>query len=206
MKLSREHFQTLITLFSKFPGIGSRQAERFVYFLARSDALFITQLQNGIATFTKNVKQCPSCYIYHDGENASCEICTSDSRSQETLVVIEKDVDQSSLEDAGVTTGRYFVLGGLLPIASPVPPFIRLAQLKEKVTREKPKEIVLAFSAHPDANHTAIFLIQTMKEVAPKITVTILGRGLSTGSELEYVDQTTLKNAFRNRRDTTVEL
>ncbi|MFA6511499.1 MAG: recombination protein RecR, partial [Candidatus Paceibacterota bacterium] len=77
------------------------------------------------------------------------------------------------------------------------------SELQEKVKREKNlKEIILAFSISPQGDHTDIYVRQQLKDICDKsnIKISSLGKGLSTGTELEYSDNDTLKNALKNRQ------
>jgi len=64
------------------------------------------------------------------------------------------------------------------------------------------KEIILAFSLSPQGDHTDFYVRQELRELAESLGLKIssLGRGLSTGTELEYSDNDTLKNALKNRQ------
>jgi len=63
------------------------------------------------------------------------------------------------------------------------------------------KEIILALSLNPDGENTIDYVSEQLKLVlgGKKIKITTLGRGLSTGAELEYLDDNTFQNAFKNR-------
>ena len=71
----------------------------------------------------------------------------------------------------------------------------------EKKIFEGLKEVILAFSVNPDGENTARYVEAQLApfQESSDLTVSILGRGLSTGSELEYADPETIKNAYRNR-------
>ena len=62
-------------------------------------------------------------------------------------------------------------------------------------------EIILALSATPDSEYTSDYLEEKCATDAALsgITMSRLGRGLSTGSELEYADSATLTQALKNR-------
>ena len=64
------------------------------------------------------------------------------------------------------------------------------------------KEIILAFSLNPNGDHTDSYIRELLDKKMEEHTLKIssLGRGLSTGTELEYSDQDTLKNALKNRQ------
>ena len=194
--------ENLITLFKRFPGIGNRQAERFARFIAQQDAYYIQQLTKNITTLNRTSKQCPQCFIRHQQQTTKCTVCTQGNTN--TLIIVEKDVDAYMLTTAiqSIIQGYYFILGGLIPIANSDEANVRIPQLITSIKTNKPTEIIIAFSVHPDADHTARHLGNLLQKEFPTITITTLGRGLSSGSELEYSDPETLTNALTNRNPT----
>jgi len=60
----------LIEYFSKFPGIGARQAKRFAYFLLMRDEDFIKELSFLISNVKKNTAQCASCFRFYSFINS----------------------------------------------------------------------------------------------------------------------------------------
>jgi recombination protein RecR len=120
-------------------------------------------------------------------------------------MVVEKDSDLESVKKSRVYSGQYFVFGGLVPIVEKnTKSRIRIEELKKLVISPKTVfgEIILAFSLSPQGNHTDEYVRAELREVAEKnkIKISSLGRGLSTGTELEYSDNDTLKNALKNRQ------
>ncbi|MDE1945552.1 MAG: toprim domain-containing protein, partial [Patescibacteria group bacterium] len=63
------------------------------------------------------------------------------------------------------------------------------------------KEVVLALSATSEGEHTADRVRELLSPYRDRIRVSALGRGLSTGSELEYSDAETVRAALRNRHE-----
>ena len=93
-------------------------------------------------------------------------------------------------------------MGGLLPILEPNPEQkIRLKELGQKITAHPLTEVILALSVNPEGDNTVEYLKRFLAEPAAKqgFKISVLGRGLSTGTELEYSDADTLKNALKNR-------
>jgi recombination protein RecR len=121
-------------------------------------------------------------------------------------MIVEKDMDLDNIERSGVYKGKYFVLGGTVSALEKEPERrIRIRELTTRITKEKENnvlnEIIFALSATPDGDDTAEFV---HKELAlllegSSITFSALGRGLSTGSELEYADKETIKQALERR-------
>lgn len=197
-------------LFSEFPGIGPRQSKRFVYFLLTRKPEFLDEMVNLISNLKKEIKSCEDCSRFFQkgsGTSALCEICGDKHRDKSKLMIISRDIDLETVEKSGSYNGIYFVLGGSIPILDKNPENqIRLKQLiaflDDKITeKEKMSEIILGMNANPAGEHTAEFLKNALSLFTAKhnIRISTLGRGLSTGTELEYSDAETIKNALKNR-------
>jgi recombination protein RecR len=198
----------LIGYFEEFPGIGARQARRFAFHiltLPQSDTEEISQLVKGLKD---SVAECTSCHRFfaRQGGTASlCSICSDQNRDRSKLAVVERDTDIQAIERSGVYDGLYFVLGGTIPLLnSKEANGLRSGALKGTVearTSEGLSEIILAFAVNPDGENTSRFVESLLREYIEKhqLKVSQLGRGLSTGSELEYADPETIKNALLNR-------
>ena len=198
--------QELTDLIAELPGVGPRQARRIVQYLLRANTGYKTKLADGIATLSKNVSQCTRCFRYDETTSAGlCRICADTSRDSGQLMVVEKDVDVDGLEAAGVYHGTYFVLGSLIPLGrqrkSAVEPRVpELLKLIEKSKKVGLTEVILAFATTPDGDHTARELKNRISE-SNGVTVSLLGRGLSLGAEIEYADHETLRSALQGRSE-----
>lgn len=198
----------LIELFEKFPGVGGRQARRFAFHILTLDEKSTTDLSTLIAKIKATVVECSSCHRFFSTTNAEklCSICNSKNRDHARLLVVERDSDIQAIERANVYDGLYFVLGGTVPLLNgPDTNKLRAGALKATIeTRLKENdlnEIILGFSVNPDGENTARFIESVAAPLIKDAEVKIshLGRGLSTGSELEYADAETIKNALKNR-------
>lgn len=191
--------------FERFPGIGPRQARRFVHHLLGERPEELELLAEAISTLQSKVRTCGRCFRYFARSNGNtlCDICADGSRNHELLAVVERDADIPPLERSGIYDGYYFVLGGTVPLMAEEAPKLRGGALKgvvEERLKEGLAEVILAFSVNPDGENTARYVESLLKDFAEQgLRVSLLGRGLSTGSELEYADPETLKNALENR-------
>ncbi len=197
----------LTEIFKEFPGIGERQARRFVYFLMFKNPNYAENLSKLVLELKKEVSQCKECYKFFlttKTKGVICEICNNVNVDASTLLIVEKDSDLESVEKSGVYHGKYFILGGLVPIVEKnTKSRVRIEELKNKITNQKDlKEVIIAFSLSPQGDYTDQYVREQIKEIAEKnkIKVSSLGKGLSTGTELEYSDNDTLKNALKNRQ------
>ena len=149
-------------------------------------------------------------FILNNKQEKLCDVCVNPNTDNSLLMVIEKDSDLESVKKSRVYNGKYFILGGLVPIVEKnTKSRVRIEELKEKITAPKRpslgnelKEVILAFSLSPQGDHTDSYIREQIKGIAEKqnIKISSLGKGLSTGTELEYSDNDTLKNALKNRQ------
>ncbi len=199
--------QKLTELFKDFPGIGPRQAKRFVYFLLTRNKDYLKDLTDAIEELKAETASCSSCFRFFTKEkNGSlvCPICSSANRDSASLMIVSRDVDLENIEKTDTYNGMYFVLGGTVPILEKEPEKrIRIRNLIRKIEDGKKdiKEIIFALSLNPEGENTEDYVREKIKDVCEKnsIKISVLGRGLSTGLELEYSDSETLRNALKNR-------
>ena len=196
----------LATAFARLPGIGPRQGKRFVFHLLGAGAPERTKLAELVTALGKEVRQCPECLRFFNGSKATvCNYCADKSCNDSELMIVEKDQDLAAVERAGTYKGRYFVLGGVLTLSGKG--VIREKELIKAIERqlerhrmsESTLEVVLACSATSEGEHTADRVRELLAPYRDRLKVSVLGRGLATGSELEYSDAETLRAALQNR-------
>ncbi len=189
---------------SRLPGIGPRQGKRFVFYLLAAPPAERAKLAELIVSLGKNVRQCPECLRFYNGTTATvCDYCSEGKRDDSLLMLVEKDQDLAAVERAGTYKGRYFVLGGVLTLSGRG--VIREKELLrsiEKRLKTGLKEVVLALSATSEGEHTTDRVRELLQSYRDHVKVSELGRGLATGSELEYSDAETLRAALTNRKET----
>ena len=205
----------LIEQFRQFPGIGPRQAKRFVYFLLGQNDPYREQLSRLVLDLKKQIRVCQSCFRFFPlGVKISdeCVICADSGRLESTLLVVSRDVDFEHIEKSHMYEGKYFILGGSVPILEKNPETrVRAKELLILIENRAQqadkgqnalKEVILAFNLTPEGEHTQFFIEGLLGPLVAKygLIVSTLGRGLSTGLELEYSDSETVKNALRGRQ------
>lgn len=200
-----DNTQKLIELFKEFPGIGPRQAKRFVYFLLNKNSSFSNDLSSLIKEVRSTVHTCDACFrFFPNGTNTTCPICRNPDR-EKTLMIVSHDVDFENIEKTKFYNGLYFILGGTVPILEKEPERkIRqkdLLKILQKKIDEGIKEVILALNYNPEGENTASYIKSLIEQnFGEKLKVSMLGRGLSSGTELEYSDGDTIKNALKNRQ------
>jgi len=195
--------QKLIEHFSKFPTVGRRTAERFVFYLMKTSKPEARELIESIAELKNKVKTCTSCFKSFEGEKELCSICSDARRNKKEICVVEKEVDLESIEKTKKFKGTYLILGAT---------FLSVEKEKNKKEIEKrietlinrikkqPEldEVILAINPTPAGNNTCLWIQRKLKPL--NIKTTHLGLGLPVGGELEYADGETISSALESRK------
>jgi recombination protein RecR len=192
--------QNLIDEFAKLPSVGPRQAARFVFHLLNQPKEELEKFAKKLFVL-KKIKYCDFCNRAIEIPANLCEICKDKNRDRDTVCIIEKDTDIEAVEKTKRYNGIYYVIGTEDEKK-------QLARLKELIQRikkssKKLKEIIIATDATLEGETIALYAsrqLEELKKAYPELKITRLGRGLSTGSELEYMDEDTLTNALLGRK------
>lgn len=193
--------KNLIDQLSRLPGLGQRSASRLAFYLLNQPESDLANLEQAIRELKVKTKTCQQCFNLTSGASL-CAICADQKRQQNLICVVEDILDIVSIERTRQFNGVYHVLGGLIaPVEGITPDKLRIkeltARLKKLATANQPIEIILALNPTTEGDTTALYLEKILKPLNIKITK--LNRGLATGSDLEYADETTLVNALKYR-------
>lgn len=167
-------------------------------------------MTDALKNLREKVVFCSQCFrsMEKKGQDALCDLCLNPKRDSTSIAVVEKESDLQSMEKTGDFQGLYHVLGGVIsPLDQDSPKKIHLKELHARVKNilEKSKkfEVVLATNPTSEGDMTALYIekiLTPLSEKHPHLKISRLGRGLSLGSELEHVDERTLKSALNNRK------
>ena len=192
-------FQKLVEYFSKLPGIGPRHATRIVLELLNWGKDDINQFTVAIDQLKDGVKICRTCH--NISENEECFICTDSRRDKNAICVVEKVTDLEAIEKTGNYKGLFHVLGGVInPLDDSLPQNLNISSLIQRIQKYPSNQVEVIIATNPNTygETTALYLEEQLKPFNVKMSR--LGRGLSSGSFLEYADEITLNNAFKNRK------
>jgi recombination protein RecR len=181
---------------SRFPGIGKKSAMRMVLFLLRENAESVNRLSESITRLRNQVKYCSRCGNVSD--DALCNICSSPSRNQHLICVVEDLRDVIAIENTAQYNGIYHVLSGLIsPVNGIGPDQLNINKLLQRVEEEKTKEVIMALSATAEGDTTVFYLSKKLQPLG--VTISMISRGIAVGGELEYADEVTLGRSIAMR-------
>lgn len=185
---------------SRLPGIGSKTALRLVHHLMKGSREDPRRIARALVDLADKVRSCSVCGNFTEQE--VCEICQSPRRDRSLLCVVEEAFEVSAIERTGQYRGLFHVLGGRLsPLDGIGPDELNVAGLLERIQEAdgEIQEVIVATNSSVEGEATSVFLEQEIRPLGPRVTR--LARGIPVGSDLEYVDGTTIAQALAGRRE-----
>jgi recombination protein RecR len=186
--------------FARLPGVGGRTANRFVYHLLKGPKQDALRLSEALRTLVDRVNPCSRCGTF--AETPLCAVCSDSGRDRSMVCVVEGAFEVQSIDRTGRFKGVYHVLGGRLsPLDGVGPESLNIAPLLDRVRagEEGIREVILATNPSVEGEATAVYLEGVLRPLG--VRVTRLARGIPVGSDLEYVDGSTIAEALSGRRE-----
>lgn len=185
----------LIEELSRLPGIGAKSAQRLAFHIINMPKEQVERLAGTMMEAKNNVRYCKQCYTLTDQE--LCPICSSSSRNQKVIMVVENTRDLAAYEKTGKFDGVYHVLhGAISPMLGIGPNDIKLKELMERL-REDVDEVIIATNSSLEGETTAMYISKLIKPTG--IKVSRIASGVPVGGDLEYIDEVTLLRALEGR-------
>ena len=190
----------VIEALSMLPGVGQRTAERYAYFLFKSNPDISHNIADALENLHDKVKSCPITFSLIDAEEEVSSFYSDPARDKTTILVVEEPLDIYAIEQTKSYKGTYHVLGGAIsPIDGITPDQLHIGELIKRVNDDSVKEVIIATNPSVEGESTALLLEKLLHEQSPELKLTRLARGLPLGVDLSYADQITLSAALENR-------
>jgi len=164
-----EPMALLIDELKKLPGVGGKSAQRLAFHILRSSA----EDADGLAAAIRNLKEklhlCSVCSNITDVD--PCSYCTSATRNQRLVCVVEEPTNIASIEKARFYNGVYHVLhGAISPLHGVGPEQLRIPSLMRRIESGNLDEIIIATNPTIEGEATAMHLTGLLKRPGVKIT------------------------------------
>ncbi|MBJ81698.1 MAG: recombination protein RecR [Acidimicrobiaceae bacterium] len=188
----------LVEAFHRLPGIGPKSAQRLTYHLIRMPHEEAQEFASAIIGVKEKVVLCEICANL--SEATECDICGNRSRDREIICVVEEPLDVIAIERARVYAGLFHVLHGVIsPVNGIGPNDLKLRELLERLRDGVVTEVIVATNPNLEGEATAMYIQQLISPLGVKVTR--LARGLPSGSDIEYADDSTLAHALESRTE-----
>ena len=192
-----KNLNNLIKHFSKLPSLGPRSAKRIVLHLL-DDKEKMSAIISAMKECYDKIHKCSVCGNFTTEE--VCDICNDKTRDNNVICVIETVIDLWAIENTAIFKGKYHILGGALSAMDGITPNkLNLASLYNRVKQnEELQEIIIATNPTLEGQTTAFYIYDLLKEFK-HIKITKPAYGIPLGSEFNYLDNSTLDIAFKNK-------
>ncbi len=198
MRILPRALEDTIEALSALPGVGPRSAERYAYYLLKSDENISSKLSSALQKLHSNISYCEKTFALVESGQSLSELYTSPERNKQTIMVVAEPLDIVSIEKTGVYRGTYHVLGGLIsPIDGIHPEQLHITNLIQRLDDDSVVEVILATNASAEGESTALYIQKQLGD--RKIKISRLARGIPVGVDIEYADQITLARALEGR-------
>ena len=188
----------LVEAFQRLPGIGPKSAQRLTYHLIKMKREESEELASAALGVKDNLTTCE--ISFNISEKSQCSICSDDKRNNHIICVVEEPLNVLAIESARIFKGLYHVLYGVIsPVNAIGPDNLKISELTERIKNNEIKEIIIATNPTLQGDATASYIRDMIMELDKSIEISRLARGLPSGSDIEYVDDSTLVHALNSR-------
>jgi recombination protein RecR len=198
-----EPMSRLIDELKKLPGVGTKTAQRFAFHVLRSSDEDASALADAVRALKSALRLCSICN--HVTDIDPCVYCTSPTRNQRLVCVVEEPTSIASVERTRNYNGVYHVLHGTLsPLHGVGPEQLRTANLLSRVEKGEIDEVILATSPTLEGEATASWLATALRNSPPRshtVKITRIATGVPAGSDIEYADEVTMARAIEGRHE-----
>jgi recombination protein RecR len=193
-----EPMARLIEELKKLPGVGTKSAQRYAFYLLRSSDEDAAALADAVRGLKASLRLCSICNNVTDID--PCAYCANPTRNQRQVCVVEEPTNIDTVERTRSYQGIYHVLHGTLsPLHGVGPEQLRAGTLVSRVERGEIDEVILATSPTLEGEATANWLATALHGFA--VRVTRIATGVPAGSDIEYADEVTMARALEGRRE-----
>jgi recombination protein RecR len=193
-----EPMARLIDELKKLPGVGGKSAQRLAFHILRSSSEDAEGLASAIRNLKEKLHLCSVCSNITDVD--PCSYCTSATRNQRLVCVVEEPTNIASIEKARFYNGVYHVLhGAISPLQGVGPEHLRIPSLMRRIESGSLDEVIIATNPTIEGEATAVHLTGLLKR--PGVKVTRIATGIPAGSDIEYADEVTMLKAMEGRRE-----
>ena len=193
-----EPMSRLIDELKKLPGVGAKSAQRLAFHILRSSDEDAEALAAAVRDVKANLRLCSVCNNITDVD--PCAYCTSPSRNQRLVCVVEEPTNIAAIEKTKHFNGAFHVLhGAISPLHGIGPEQLRISNLVSRVDSGNVDEVILATNPTVEGEATAVYLARQLKR--PELKITRIATGVPAGSDIEYADEVSMQKAMEGRRE-----
>lgn len=191
-------FEYLVDALKSLPGVGTKNAKKWAFFLLNQDLKYINDFTKRIINAKTNIKKCTQCSNFC--ENKVCDICSNEHRNKKTLMIVSNIEDLERIESSNVFNGLYHITGGEISIRKSVPvEHTNITTIRNRVIDNEINDVIIATSFSHDGEMTADYILRMLSDLND-VNVYRIGFGIPLNASIDYADDETIKQSLLNKR------
>ena len=188
----------LVNSLQRLPTVGHRSAQKIALSILQNKDTIIKPLIDSLNDIYSKINKCKECGNYTTED--LCDICSDSKRNKKIICVVESIADLWAIENTGIYNGIYHILDGTLSaVEGRGEEVLRIDELINRIKKNEVEEVIIATNPTLDGQTTAFYIVSSLDNLDVKITQPALG--VPIGSELNYLDDSTLNIAFKNKKE-----
>jgi recombination protein RecR len=188
----------LIGSLQRLPSVGHRTAKRMALSILQNKDEIIKPLLDSLSEAYLKIKKCDICGNLTTDD--VCGICSDERRDRQIICVVENIIDLWAIENVSIHNGIYHILDGTLSaVEGRGIEVLKIEKLVERIKDYSVREVIIATNPTSEGQTTAFYIASHLEEFNIKISQPALG--VPMGSELNYLDDSTLNIAFKNKKE-----
>ncbi len=194
---TKNYIDDVVKIISKLPSLGKRSATRIALKLIGEKEKTLPLLIQALTDLKENIKICKQCGNY-DTEDI-CEICRNENRDKKVICVLPDVSALIAMERTGYYNGLYHITGGLISALDGVEPEdLKINTLITRCLSGEVEEIIFALPSVIEGKITQNYIKEKLPE---NIKTSELAQGIPIGGELDYLDEGTISEALKGRKN-----
>ncbi len=187
----------IVDLLSKLPGVGEKTALKYSLWLVehKEDSKLLSSYLNDLGNKVKLCRKCRNLTLNDDG---LCDICKDSSRDGSTVCVVENIENFFAIESSSIYNGMYYILGSSVSSYGVDIHNLGLDFLINRIFQENVREVILVISSTIEGDLITQYIKERLKN--SKVDITRIAYGIPVGVNVNFIDRTTLVEAFKSRR------
>lgn len=192
----KNFLEILIKNLTFLPKVGPKSATSIANFLLKNNAnrARAADLAASLSQALQCCKNCAWCQRTFFSHQEVCPKCLNNSAR--ILCIVERQIDASCIEEAGVIQANFFVTHGVIDPSAEVVHCVDLNLIKNMIKEGGYSEVILALPLNFEGEYTATKINAAIKGL---VTVSRIIPGIPFEAHFDHLSKRTMEASFANR-------
>lgn len=191
-----KEFEFLVDALKSLPGVGTKNATRYAFFLINKDEKYKKEFIKRIIDATTNIVKCELCNNITN--NKICSICDNENR-EHSLCIVSSIEDLDRIEQSHNFFGYYHIIDCIEDLKKYKLTNIDINLIKHQIDLLKIDSVTIATNFSLIGEAISEYLQQKLKDI-PNLNIYRIGFGIPLNANIDYIDDDTIRESLLNRK------